>query len=342
MADLILLFIVGIISGIFTGFFGVGGGFFLTPVLNILGLQIVIAIGTVFFSVLGNSLLGAWQHLKQGHVVLKLGILLGLSSIGGVEIGKRFVLYLDKLNLAGTSIRAMYITILVLVSLSMLKECVFQRKKTTGGLVEREIHGKKKNNLLMRWISRTGLSPKTTLPHSELGCVSLWVLVAAGLLIGILSGILGVGGGFISLPFLIYVIGLPAIMAVGTSLIVVFFTSSYGAFTYAISGHVDWTTALVILIGSFLGIQLGVVATKTAAEKRIKVLFALLLLCVAVSVFLKQIDSPNVGIYLVVSGSIILCLIIFWPVGRNFLAKGLNRKKRTLLPNSNPDKTTKR
>jgi len=342
MDNLISLFLIGFISGIFTGFFGVGGGFFLTPVLNILGLQIVYAIGTGFFALIGKALFGAWRHLRLGNGHLKLGLIVGLSSIGGVEIGKRFVLYLERLNLAETSIRVAYIVILVLISFFMLRECVYQRKRTAEKSTGREIQEKKKINLLMRWISMIRLSPKVVLPYSELGYVSFWVLVAAGFLVGIFSGILGVGGGFIALPFLIYVVGVPAITAVGTSLIIVFFTSSYGAFAYAITGHVDWTIAVFILIGSLLGIQLGVAAVKTAAEIRIKVLFALLLFCVAVSVFLKQMELTIVGSYLVVSGAIVLCLIILWPVSRHFLAKALLRKKRAHFPGGNPDKITKR
>ena len=126
MTNLILLFFIGFISGIFTGFFGVGGGFFLTPALNILGLQIVYAIGTSFFSLVGKALFGAWRHLILGNIHLKLGIILGLSSIVGVEFGKKFVLYLESQNLAGTSIRATYIIILILISFFMLREYISQ------------------------------------------------------------------------------------------------------------------------------------------------------------------------------------------------------------------------
>jgi len=162
----------------------------------------------------------------------------------------------------------------------------------------------------MRIVSKIRLSPKITLHESEIGSISCWVLVAVGVLIGFLSGVIGVGGGFISLPLLIYVVGVPAIMAVGTSLIIVFFTSSYGVFAYAITGHVEVITAAVILVGSFLGVQIGVTAAKTAEEMRIKFLFALLLLCVAVSVLLKQIGMTVLGGYLVVITACMLALVI--------------------------------
>jgi uncharacterized membrane protein YfcA len=331
MDNLIFLFFIGFISGIFTGFFGVGGGFFLTPALNILGLQIVYAIGTGFFALIGKALFGAWRHMRLGNGHLKLGLIVGLSSIGGVEFGKRFVLYLERQNLAGTSIRATYIFILILISFFMLRDYLSRTKKTEGNQKGKGTQDQEKIFLPMRIVSKIGLSPKIMLPQSELVSVSCWVLVAVGVLIGFLSGLLGVGGGFIALPFLIYVLGVPAIMAVGTSLIIVFFTSSYGAFSYAITGHVEWTIAVFILIGSLLGIQLGVAAVKTVAEIRIKVLFALLLFCIAVSVFLKQIELTIVSSYLVVSGALVLCLIILYPIGRDFLARALHRKKKNFF-----------
>ncbi len=331
MDNLILLFFIGFVSGIFSGFFGVGGGFFLTPVLNILGLQIVTAIGTGFFALLGNALVGAWRHLRLGNGHLKLGIILGLSSIGGVEFGKRFVLYLERQNLAETSIRVTYIIILILISFFMMKEYLSGTKKTADNQKGKGTQDQEKSFLPKRIVSKIGFPPKIMLPQSESVSISCWVIIAAGVLIGFLSGLLGVGGGFIALPFLIYVVGVPAITAVGTSLIIVFFTSSYGAFTYAIAGHVDWTTAVVILTGSIVGIQLGVAAVKTAAEIRIKVLFAILLFYVAISVFFKQIELTIASSYLVVSGALGLCLIILYPIGRDFLARALHRKKKNFF-----------
>ena len=327
MTNLFLLSLIGFISGIFTGFFGVGGGFFLTPTLNILGLQIVYAIGTSFFVLVGNALFGAWRHLRLGNIHLKLGMILGLTSIGGVELGKRFVLYLDRQNLAGTSIRVTYIIILILISFFMLREYLSRTKTTADNQEGKGTQGQEKSSLPMRIVSKIGLSPKITLHESEIGSVSCWVLVAVGVLIGFLSGALGVGGGFISLPLLIYAIGVPVIMAVGTSLIIVFLTSSYGAFAYAITGHVEGITAVVILVGSLLGLQLGGMAAKAGAEMRIKFLFALLLLCVAVSVLLKQVGMTVLGGYLVVSTACALCFIIIWPVSRDYFVKILIRNK---------------
>lgn len=326
MESQIALFFIGFISGIFTGFFGVGGGFFLTPVLHILGMQIITAIGTSFFALIGKSLIGAWRHLKLGNGHLKLGTILGLASILGVECGKRFILHLENQNLAGPFIRITYIIILILISFFMLKESLSQTKRDGIDRERKETRAQEKRFLSRNIVLKIGLPPKITLSRSPLISVSLWIFIAVGVLIGFLSSLLGVGGGFVTLPFLIYGAGMPAIKAVGTSLITVFFTSSYGAFAYSATGHVNWTAGIVILAGSILGIQLGVAAVKRAAEMKIKILFAILLFCVALSVFLKQIELKIIGGYVVLSGAVGLCLIILFPVVSNFLAGVFRRK----------------
>jgi len=205
----------------------------------------------------------------------------------------------------------------------MMKEYLSQTK--TIALNQKGRQKQEKSILPMRIVSKIELPPMIRLSRSEQISVSFWIFIIAGALIGFLSGLLGIGGGFITLPFLIYVIGAPARKAVGTSLISVFFTSSYGAFAYAISGHVNWMMGIVIFAGSILGIQLGVAAVKTTAEMRIKILFAILLFCVAASVFLKQIELKVAGSYLVLSGATFLGVVILFPLVRNSVVRFLHR-----------------
>jgi uncharacterized membrane protein YfcA len=242
-------FFLGFLLGILTGFFGVGGGFLMTPALNILGLHMVYAIGTGFIPLVGKTLLGAVKHHKLGNVDLRLGITIGLFSTAGVELGKRLILYLEKLNLAGHYVRVVYIILLVFVSILMLKEYYDYRKRTRKGLQNGVSETQQGNLPLTRHIYRIGLSPKISFPHSGVGSISLWVIIASGILIGFISGFMGMGGGFIGLPLLIYVIGIPTITAVGNSLVIVFITSCYGTIVYAAAGRVEWLEALIILAG---------------------------------------------------------------------------------------------
>jgi uncharacterized protein len=320
MENLILILSVGFMCGIFTGYFGIGGGVILTPILNILGLPIIDAIGTVFLSIAINSLFGIYQHFKQKNVNLKVGISLGLSSIGGVELGKRFILFLDRMNLAGTSIRVIYIIFLSLISTLMLMEYIPYKKENLNKKIKK-IFKKNKINIFDNWLLKLHLSPKISVPFPGKNSIPLLLLLVVGFFIGILSGILGVGGGFICLPFLIYVIKAPAIIAVGTSLVIVFFTSSFGAVTYAFTGHVEWKVAVFIIIGSFLGIHLGIKATKNCADKKIKIMFAIMLIGIAVSVFLKQVGRYVLGSYLVIIMAVVLCFAIIKPICHNYITK---------------------
>ncbi|MCK4793719.1 MAG: sulfite exporter TauE/SafE family protein, partial [Desulfobacteraceae bacterium] len=111
-----VLLLLGFILGVLTGFFGLGGGWLLTPALNILGLPMVYAIGTGFFTLVGKTLYAATRHHKLGNVDIKLGIIMGISSTPGVELGKRLVFYLERVNLAGTYVRVAYMVLMLIIS----------------------------------------------------------------------------------------------------------------------------------------------------------------------------------------------------------------------------------
>ena len=121
----------------------------------------------------------------------------------------------------------------------MMREYYHYLKTRQTGQEGETVKMQKKKSALIRKIQGIGLPPKISLSHGEVNSISIWVLIAFGILIGYLSGFMGLGGGFISLPILIYVIGLPTITAVGTTLVIVFLTSCYGTAAYAIAGSVE-------------------------------------------------------------------------------------------------------
>jgi uncharacterized membrane protein YfcA len=309
-----VLFVLGFFLGVLTGFFGVGGGWLLTPALNILGLHMVCAIGTGFFTLVVNTLYAEIRHYKLGNVDIKLGAIMGISSCAGVELGKRVVFHLEKIHLAGTYVRVAYMVLMLFISLSMLREYYSWWKVNRRQGCGEQIAGRDRTPVFRRSIYGIEIPPGISLPHSGVSSISLWVIIASGILIGFLSGFMGIGGGFIGLPLLIYVIGIPTIIAVGTSLVVVLLTSCYGTCVYALAGCVEWKMALIILAGSLLGVQLGVSATKYVTGMKIRVLFALLVLVVGVSIFLKQIDMVVLSSYLVMSVACAICLAILIPL----------------------------
>jgi uncharacterized membrane protein YfcA len=322
--NLIIFFPLGFIFGILTGFLGIGGGFFMTPALNILGFQMVYAIGTSFCAIAGKTFIGAIRHYGLGNVDLKLGIILGVFSILGVDLGKKFVFHLERLDLAGTYVRFAYILTLLLISISMLKE-YFQyknsiQKKTN---IEIDLIGEVKSPLV-NYISRIKIPPTISLPHSGLGALSIWIILFFGMLIGFLSGFMGIGGGFIGLPVLIYGMGVPTIIAIGTSLVNVFITSLYGTFIYAMEGKVEWISVLILLAGSVVGIQVGVYATKYVTAVKIRMLFALFLLLIAISILLKQIQMVALSSHVMVGSAFLLSFKILSPLIKNLFQKILD------------------
>jgi uncharacterized membrane protein YfcA len=316
-----VLLLLGFLLGVLTGFFGVGGGWLLTPALNILGLPMVYAIGTGFFALVGNTLYASTRQHKLGNVDIKLGIIMGISSTVGVELGKRVVFHLERVNLAGTYVRAAYMLLMLIISLSMLREYFCYWKMDRKEESVEGAAGQDRTSGLASSIHRIGLPPRISHPCSGVHSISLWVIITSGILIGFLSGFMGIGGGLIGLPLLIYVIGVPTIFAVGTSLVVVLITSCYGTGVFALAGYVEWITALILLAGSLVGVRLGVYATIYVTGMKIRVLFALMVLAVAVSVFLKQINMATVSSYLVMSTACALCFAILFPFGKkNFFS----------------------
>ena len=326
MMNLYIFFPLGFILGILTGFLGIGGGFFITPALNILGFQMVYAIGTSFCSIAGNTFVGAIRHYGLGNVDFKLGTILGSLCIIGVDLGKRFLFYLEKLSLAGTYVRVAYIFILLLISILMLKEYSQYRnsnhKKTKIELGAQE----ERESPLSKQIYQIKIPPNISLPHSGIDAISIWVILIFGILIGFLSGFMGIGGGFIGLPILIYGMGVPTIIAIGTSLVNVFITSFYGTILYAIEGKVEWISVLILLAGSIIGVQVGAYATKYVTPMKIRVLFALFMLLVAISILLKQINMVTLSSYLLLGSAFLLSFAILFPLIKKFVVNGLNKE----------------
>ena len=125
-------------------------------------------------------------------------------------------------------------------------------------------------------------------PISQIESVSLWIIIIIFLFTGFFSGLLGIGGGFIIMPTLIYLIGLPTIIAVGTTLITVLFSSAYGCFIYAINGRVELTAAVILLIGASVGAQIGATAVKYIKGYGIRLLFAVMIVFAGLSVITEQ------------------------------------------------------
>ncbi len=254
---------IGFIIGILSGLFGVGGGFLLVPLLNaVFNIPYNIAIGSSLCQMVGTSSASSLKHKDYGNIDYKLAMFILMGSIGGAELGARILMYLK--NDIGTIIihksliskmdlwiNIIYIVLLSLLGISIFIESKKAKKRTSqdrDGIVE-TVFSKKIQNII--------IPPLILLPISKIKSISIWNLIGLGFVVGMFSGLLGIGGAFIMNPALIYLIGVPTSIAIGTSLFQTIFISGYGALTHFFKGNVDFTLVACILVGSLVGSQLG-------------------------------------------------------------------------------------
>lgn len=303
----LILLLIGFSVGVMGGFFGMGGGWIVTPALNIFGFPMSVAIGTDMLNIFGQSIVGFRKHAKLGNVQLKLGMLVGGGMVVGVEIGKRIVLFLEAMNLAGSVIRFTYIGLLGGLAVYILRDYFAARKRgehTGDG-------------------SAGGGAGEATAKKRSRHMIALVI----GLGVGMLAGFLGVGGGFALVPAFIYLLGLPTNMAVGTSVLCCVISGAYGGFTYAVQGRMELIAVVFMLTGASFGAQFGASAVKYAGGYGIRFLYGVMLLVAAGSVLLKQLDEMIADVDLSVAAQVVvlsaagfMCIVILSKLVRGILA----------------------
>jgi len=246
----ILLMSVGFLVGILGGFFGVGGGFLAGPMMFWTGVPMNFVIGTDLAHMTGKSIVAARRHRALGHVDIKLGMYMVLGTIVGVEIGARFIEALEDTGAIDFTIGITYIVILTCISIFTAWESIraIQMVRTDQIDVQEAVGFKG----LSKRIRAVNIPPMVSFPVSGIESISIWMVLGVGLFTGLLAGSLGVGGGFIRMPMMVYVLGIPTHIAVGTDLFEIIFSSGFGTITHAIKGNVDILMALVMQTGVFL------------------------------------------------------------------------------------------
>lgn len=274
--------LLGFAVGVLTGLFGVGGGFLLTPALKALfGVPYPIAVGTDLVQIFLTGTVSAYRHGRAGNVEWRLGLVLGAGGVAGAELGVRIQNALASIGEVGVSGSRVTLLDLVLgglfVALLAAVAVLIWRETRTGGGVDTRVG---------RALRAVRLRPVIALPRSDLAGISVWVPLAMGLGVGVLTGLMGVGGGFVNFPLLIYVLGVPTHVAIGTSAVQVLLASGYGALRHAGQRHVELPLVLFLTAGSVLGVQVGVRLARRFRGPRIRRLFAgVMLLGIAVIVW---------------------------------------------------------
>ncbi len=261
----------GLIVGVLTGLFGVGGGFMITPLLRVLlGVPYEIAVGSGLAFILGTSSAGAVRHGRQKNLEPRTVLVVGLGSMLGAVVGGRLMVLLKRAVGDGEGFT------LTMHGLFMVLLLV------TAWLVARRPgqDGPEGPSLL----ARLPLGPRIDLPTVGLSGISVPGLVGVGLGIGVLTGLLGIGGGVLMMPLLLLVVGMQTRQAVGTSLGVVLLASLAGTGEHAWSGHVNLVIALSLLLGSAIGVQIGAWLCEVLHAQAIRRYFAVLVLLVALAI----------------------------------------------------------
>ncbi|MBN2226184.1 MAG: sulfite exporter TauE/SafE family protein [candidate division Zixibacteria bacterium] len=287
--SLTVLVTLGFCAGVLGGFFGVGGAWIVTPALNIFGINIAYAIGTDLAHIFGKSIIATKKHSRMGNVDWRLGLLSVIGSVIGMEAGRRMVLYLEHIGRVEGVVRWGYMLFLFGLGVFMLTDYItnLRRRNRPGHVSEGEMSHESAGTLA-RFLRKISLPPFLALPTSGISRISFWVIFLIFGLTGFFSGFMGVGGGFILLPALIYLIGCPTTVAVGTSLLSVCLMSAYGCFTYALAGRVEVIAAAIMLVSAAVGSQIGVLATRYVQGYGIRLLFSVMIILAGISVSLKQ------------------------------------------------------
>jgi len=283
------LVILGVGVGIIGGFFGMGGAWMVTPGLNILGFPMAFAIGTDIAHMAGKSLISTMRHGKFGNVDYKLGFIMLGGTVVGFEIGAQMVMWLERVGLVDFYVRLLYIGLLAFITWMVFTDVAKKKRKER----EAAAAGKEIDKLAtgIEWsktLHKIKIPPMVHFKEAQIYC-SAWLPILVSFLTGWLAGILGIGGGLIRMPSLIYFVGCPTHVAVGTDLFEVMISGLYGTATYTYKGRTELMAAMIMLCGAAVGAQIGTVATKYIKGYGIRIAFGLAVIGCMLSIILKLI-----------------------------------------------------
>ena len=284
--NILLIILLGIMVGGLTGLFGVGGGFLMTPLLIFLGIPPAIAVGTEAPHVLASSFSGFLAHWRRKNVDIKMGIFLLAGGIAGSIVGVNLFKVLREFGQIDVIIQFLFLIFLGFIGLSMLFESAKTtiKKYRTTSLIRTKLHQHS-------WIH--GLPFKMRFHRSKL-YISTIPPVIIGFFVGILSAMMGVGGGFIMIPAMVYILGMSTNVVVGTSLFqIIFVTANSTFFQSYLNQTVDIVLASLMILGGVIGAQVGARLGSTFKAEYLRGVLAILVLAVCIKIFLDLTLTPD-------------------------------------------------
>jgi len=268
------LFILGFLGGLISGFIGSGGAFVLTPGMMSLGVSGAVAVASNMCHKFPKAMIGSYKRFRYGQIDVKLGVIMAISAVAGVQVGIEVQkMIIDKWGEAGSNlyISFVFVAILTVIGLFMLRDA---RKSMKSG-------EEASSSKLAERLHKLHLPPMIRFPRINLR-MSLWLTIPVGFATGMLAATIAVGG-FIGVPGMIYVLGVPALMASATELVIAFLMGLSGTVTWALGGFVDIRLTLIILAGSLFGVQLGAIGTTYVKDYMVKIVMSTIMIIVAVS-----------------------------------------------------------
>jgi len=271
--------------GFLSGLFGVGGGFLMTPLLIFIGIPPAVAVATEANQIVASSVSGVLAHWKRGNVDFKMGMVLVVGGFAGSGAGVWLFTLLREMGQIDLVIKLSYVVFLGIIGLLMLIESIKAMTRHRG---KKSQQSKSKSS--RSWIDVLPL--KMRFRRSRL-YISALLPLGVGFVVGVLAAIMGVGGGFIMVPAMIYLLGMPTAVVVGTSLFQIIFVTANVTVLQAVSNQtVDVVLALLLLIGGVIGAQFGARAGALLRGDQLRGLLALMVLAVAVKIGFDVIVTP--------------------------------------------------
>ena len=318
-SGLIALFVAfGFMVGVFFGFFGMGGSFLVTPALLILGYPAPVAIGSSMAFVFGTAVIATMKHHDAGQVDYRLGALMFVGITLGIELGSRLVFGLEVLGIANVVVGAAYVLLLAAIGVLYTRSALQTDEETDGSDGDPDDADSDDDvPAIARRIQSYNVPPMMTLADGSKA--SLWTISGVGGGVGLVSGFLGVGGGFVRMPAIYYVIGTSLAAAVGTSLFGGLMSGAVGAFTYGRAGVIDLGIVTALLVGSALGARIGSSATAYVDEDDVTIYFGIMLLVASAAVGISELSSwlempvlDRLSFLLLVGSALLVCSMILY------------------------------
>jgi uncharacterized membrane protein YfcA len=286
--NIFIILLLGLVTGFLAGMFGIGGGFLATPLLMFIGIPSGVAVSTSANQIIAASVSGVLAHFRRNNVDIKMGIFLMIGGFIGSSFGVSIFRFLQKIGQIDIVVGLCYVVFLGSIgSLMMMHSLSAMMEKNV--VVEKRTSGKLYSFLVLL----DKLPLKTYFPRSEIS-VSVFVPIILSIGIGILVALMGIGGGFMMIPAMIYILRMPSSVVVGTSLFQIVFIASNTTFLQALANHnVDIILAFLMIVSSAIGAQIGTRSGHKINPDKLRSVLAILILSVCIKMIFNLFTRPE-------------------------------------------------